>query len=98
MSDADQCAGRQPAARSAAKDWHPIDPVAPWRRSAFTTLHRRYSLRTITVSDSGGMAEFVLDHENGLIVPPDQEAIAAAFDLLYMTRTLAKRTGSGGMA
>jgi glycosyltransferase involved in cell wall biosynthesis len=63
----------------------------------------------MTVSESGGVAEFVLDNENGLIAPPDPKAIAAAFDLLYMNRTLAKRLGeqarghvetlaSGGMA
>jgi glycosyltransferase involved in cell wall biosynthesis len=50
----------------------------------------------IVTSDSGGPLEFVRDGENGVIVEPDPEEIAAAFDRLYEDRRLAGQLGSAG--
>jgi glycosyltransferase involved in cell wall biosynthesis len=52
----------------------------------------------VTLSDSGGPLEFVLDGETGLVAPPEPEAIAEAFDHLYADRVLAARLGAAGRA
>jgi glycosyltransferase involved in cell wall biosynthesis len=48
---------------------------------------------TVTVSDAGGVPEFVIDGINGLITPPDPAALGAVFDRLHTDRTQAKRMG-----
>jgi len=50
----------------------------------------------IVTSDAGGPLEFVRDGQNGIIVDPDPEQIAVAFDRLFEDRTLARRLGSAG--
>lgn len=52
----------------------------------------------ITAPDAGGVLEFVVDGENGLVVPPDAEAVAGAIDRLYRDRELARRLGRAGAA
>jgi glycosyltransferase involved in cell wall biosynthesis len=37
----------------------------------------------LTTADAGGPLEFVTDGENGLVVPPDPDAVAAAIDRLF---------------
>ncbi len=53
--------------------------------------HARKS--TVTVTDSGGVPEFVSDGVNGLVVPPTARDLALAFDTLYSDRALARRLG-----
>jgi glycosyltransferase involved in cell wall biosynthesis len=50
----------------------------------------------VTLSDSGGPLEFVRHEETGLVVPPDPEAIADAFDRLWEEREAAANWGSAG--
>lgn len=52
----------------------------------------------VTLGDSGGPLEFVLDGETGLVAPPEPAAIAEAFDRLYADRALAARLGAAGRA
>lgn len=51
----------------------------------------------ITASDSGGTGELIVNGENGFIVPPEPEAIAAAMDQLYQNRALAQMMGEAGV-
>jgi glycosyltransferase involved in cell wall biosynthesis len=50
----------------------------------------------VTLTDSGGPLEFVVDTETGLVVPPEPQAIAEALDRLFADRALAKRLGTAG--
>ena len=50
----------------------------------------------ITCSDSGGTLEIVEDGLNGLIVPPEHQAIAEAMDSLFYSKGLAKKMGQRG--
>lgn len=52
----------------------------------------------VTLSDSGGPLEFVVDGQTGLVAPPDPRAIADTFDRLYRDRDLAARLGAAGEA
>jgi len=52
----------------------------------------------ITLTDSGGPLEFVVDGETGLVATPEPKAIAEAFDRLYADRALATRLGAAGNA
>jgi glycosyltransferase involved in cell wall biosynthesis len=52
----------------------------------------------VTLADAGGPLEFVMDHETGLVVPPEPEAIAHAFDVLFSNRPKAKAMGEAGHA
>jgi len=52
----------------------------------------------VTLADSGGPLEFVVDGETGLVAPPEPKAIAEAFDRLWSDRLLAARLGSAGNA
>ena len=52
----------------------------------------------VTLTDAGGPLEFVADGETGLVTPPEPEAIAHAFDVLFSNRPLAKRLGEAGNA
>jgi glycosyltransferase involved in cell wall biosynthesis len=52
----------------------------------------------VTLTDAGGPLEFVTDHETGFVVPPEPEAIAHAFDVLFSNRPKAKAMGEAGNA
>jgi glycosyltransferase involved in cell wall biosynthesis len=52
----------------------------------------------VTLTDAGGPLEFVADEETGLVTPPDPEAIAHAFDVLFSNRPKAKAMGEAGNA
>jgi glycosyltransferase involved in cell wall biosynthesis len=52
----------------------------------------------VTCVDSGGPLEFVVDKETGLVVEPDESAIAAALDALWENRESARRWGEAGFA
>jgi glycosyltransferase involved in cell wall biosynthesis len=52
----------------------------------------------VTLSDSGGPLEFVVDGQTGLVASPEPKAIAEAFDRLHTDRDLASRLGAAGNA
>ena len=49
----------------------------------------------VTVADSGGALEFVVDGTSGLVCEPTAVGLAAAFDELYRNRAWAKELGRG---
>ena len=53
---------------------------------------------TISVTDGGGVGEFVISGRNGYLVPPRPDAIAAAFDELYEDRDRARMLGASANA
>lgn len=60
----------------------------------YSTIEAAHARRcTVTLSDAGGVLEFVSDGQNGYVVAPDPKAIAQAFDRLYADRTLAREMG-----
>ncbi len=60
----------------------------------YPTIEAAHARRcTVTVTDSGGVPEFVTDGATGLVAEPTPESIAAAFDRLYADRVLARRLG-----
>jgi len=60
----------------------------------YPTLEAAHSRRcTVTVSDSGGVPEFVRHEIDGLIVAPEAKALAAAFDRLHSDRAAARQMG-----
>ncbi len=60
----------------------------------YPTIEAAHARRcTISVTDSGGVPEFVTNNVNGLITTPDPRAIAESFDLLNTDRALARRLG-----
>ena len=60
----------------------------------YPTLEAAHARRcTVTASDAGGVAEFVLDGATGLVVEPEPAALAEAFDRLHADRGLARRLG-----
>jgi glycosyltransferase involved in cell wall biosynthesis len=52
----------------------------------------------ITCTDSGGPLEFVVNHETGLVVDPNPQAVAAAIEFLYANRRKATDLGAAGYA
>jgi glycosyltransferase involved in cell wall biosynthesis len=50
----------------------------------------------ITTDDSGGVLEFVRDGVNGLVTPPDPQAIARSLDALSADAALAEQFGRAG--
>ncbi len=61
----------------------------------YPTIEAAHARRcTVTVSDAGGVAEFVRDGETGLVAAPEPAAVAAAFDRLHADRALARRLGA----
>jgi glycosyltransferase involved in cell wall biosynthesis len=52
----------------------------------------------VTLSDSGGPLEFVIEGETGFVTEPEPRAIAEAFDRLYANRAMAARMGEAGRA
>jgi glycosyltransferase involved in cell wall biosynthesis len=70
-------------ARSLAAAYIPFDEDS----YGYPTLEAAHAKRcTVTVSDSGGVPEFVEQGRNGLIVEPQPEALADAFDRLHRDR------------
>jgi glycosyltransferase involved in cell wall biosynthesis len=60
----------------------------------YPTIEAAHAKRcTVTVTDSGGVPEFVTDDETGLVVSPEPRAVAAAFDGLFADRAKARRLG-----
>jgi glycosyltransferase involved in cell wall biosynthesis len=60
----------------------------------YPTLEAAHARRcTVTVTDSGGVPEFVIDGETGLVTEPAPQEVAAAFDRLWSDRALARRLG-----
>ena len=60
----------------------------------YPTLEAAHAKRcTITLSDAGGVGEFVRHGDNGLIEQPEPKAIARTFDRLYEDRVDARRMG-----
>ena len=63
----------------------------------YVTLEAMAAGRPVIVTtDSGGPLEFVVDGQNGLVVPPEPQAVADAFDRLYRDPGLAARLGAAG--
>jgi glycosyltransferase involved in cell wall biosynthesis len=52
----------------------------------------------ITCTDSGGPLEFVTDGENGRVVDPTPDSVAAAIDSLYHDRRKAAEMGHAGLS
>jgi len=52
----------------------------------------------VTTTDAGGPLEFVTDHQTGFVTPPEPEAIAHAFDVLFSNRPMARAMGEAGNA
>lgn len=62
----------------------------------YPTLEAAQSSRPIvSVTDAGGVGEFVEDERSGLLTAPDPAALAAAFDRLWNDRALARTLGTG---
>jgi glycosyltransferase involved in cell wall biosynthesis len=60
----------------------------------FVTMESFYSHKpVITVSDSGGVTDFVKDGENGYVTEPNPKAIAAKIDRLYEHKEEAEKMG-----
>jgi glycosyltransferase involved in cell wall biosynthesis len=60
----------------------------------YPTIEAAHARRcTVTVSDAGGVAEFVKDGETGLVAAPEPASLAGAFDRLHADRALARRLG-----
>ena len=65
----------------------------------FTTVQALAAARpVITSTDAGGVLEFVEDGVNGLVAPPDPDAIAGQIDRLAADQALAARLGAAGPA
>ena len=62
----------------------------------YPTIEAAHARRcTVTVADSGGVPEFVIDGVTGFVTEPVPEALAQAFDTIYADRALARRMGVG---
>jgi glycosyltransferase involved in cell wall biosynthesis len=70
---------------------------APWNEDyGFVTLEAfRSGKPVLTTPDSGGPAELVRNGENGLLVEPTPESVAAGLDRLATEPALAERLGEG---
>jgi glycosyltransferase involved in cell wall biosynthesis len=65
----------------------------------YPTLEGAHALKPSVVAvDGGGVTEFVRDGQEGLVVEPTPEAIAAALDRLWSDRRLAGRMGEAARA
>ncbi len=63
----------------------------------FVTSEAFFSCKpVITFQDSGGAKELVRDGENGLVLPPSEEALAEAMDYFLTHRERAKEMGQEG--
>lgn len=52
----------------------------------------------ITTTDAGGVTEFVIDQETGLVVPPEPEALGKAIEYMCRNRSHAKQMGINAKA
>jgi glycosyltransferase involved in cell wall biosynthesis len=52
----------------------------------------------VTLTDAGGPLEFVTNEQTGFVTPPEPEAIAHAFDVLFSNRPKARAMGEAGNA
>lgn len=60
----------------------------------YPTIEAAHARRcTVTVSDSGGVHEFVTNGATGLVTDPSPIAVAEAFDMLFADRALARHLG-----
>lgn len=60
----------------------------------YPSLEAHHSRKAvISCTDSGGTDELISDGENGFLVEPDPEKLAAIFDQLYEDRKLAEKMG-----
>jgi glycosyltransferase involved in cell wall biosynthesis len=60
----------------------------------YPTIEAAHAYRcTVTVTDSGGVREFVVNDATGLVTAPEPAALATAFDRLFADRLLARRLG-----
>lgn len=65
----------------------------------YPTIEAAHAARcTLTVTDSGGVPEFVVDGSSGLIVDPEPACVGAAMDRLFNDRDLASRMGHAAQA
>jgi glycosyltransferase involved in cell wall biosynthesis len=65
----------------------------------YPTIEAAHARRcTVTVSDSGGVTEFVRDGVTGVMTDPDPAALADAFDRLHADRAFAARLGGAAEA
>jgi glycosyltransferase involved in cell wall biosynthesis len=79
-------------ARSLGVIYPPID-----EDYGYVTLEAMLAAKpVITCSDSGGPLEFVQNESTGLIVAPDEDALAQALDRIWSDRQTAQRWGEAG--
>jgi glycosyltransferase involved in cell wall biosynthesis len=65
----------------------------------YVTLEAFHSSKPVlTLSDSGGTDEIITHGENGLIVPPSPEALAAGMEELWASRERAREMGQAAQA
>ncbi len=65
----------------------------------YPTIEAAHACRcTITVSDSGGVPEFVEDGVTGFVSEPHPRAVARAMDRLFIDRNLAQQMGEAAQA
>ncbi len=65
----------------------------------FVSMEAFYSRKcVVTLQDSGGTKELLVDGVNGLVVYPSPRALAEKFDLLYENRRLARDLGEQAFA
>jgi glycosyltransferase involved in cell wall biosynthesis len=77
-------------ARALACAYVPLDEDS----YGYPTIEAAHAQRcTITVTDSGGVTEFVTDSDTGLVVPPEPKELGSAFDRLFADRQAARRMG-----
>jgi glycosyltransferase involved in cell wall biosynthesis len=64
----------------------------------YPTIEAAHARRcTLTVSDAGGVPEFVVHGVNGEIATPEPIAVAQMFDRLFVDRTAARRMGEAAL-
>jgi glycosyltransferase involved in cell wall biosynthesis len=62
----------------------------------YPTLEAAHALKpVVSVTDGGGVAEFIVNGETGFISAPDPQALAEAFDRLWSDKKEAARLGAG---
>lgn len=61
----------------------------------YPSLEASHSRKAVlTTTDSGGVLELVEDGNNGLVVPPDPQALASAMDKLFLDRAATRQMGA----
>ncbi len=65
----------------------------------YPTLEAAYAQKPlVSVTDSGGVMEFIVEGETGFICSPDPQALAEAFDRLWFDKRDAARLGAASRA